>query len=333
MAVASGQQPDPFDPVVAVSRAWALLADAIESTASHQIPAIHALGAANSPRATAILERIARDRSHPLRRVAIGSMPTRNVADLSAACRCAPGCRSGGPSSSDSAARLDQRPSRARAPAGRHPSGRGDTLEYAIGSARLHGPGSFEILLRAVQAGDEQSRSAAIGCVASLVAGDVPSSAENLEALRRRRPEPILTKALARSQSRYPCARGSDIGQTRYRSGADELLAVAEASDPRFGTTMSRHYAMAALHTLGRPGYLASLAASLAHVDQRVRLDAAMAMRSFASTSMNDAWTAIWQGDSPSDVRYWAFHGLIAIRGTDSAFCGPGSLTVIPASD
>jgi HEAT repeat protein len=74
---------------------------------------------------------------------------------------------------------------------------------------------------------------------------------------------------------------------------------------------------MAALHAIGRPGYLALLTAALQNTDRRVRLDAAFAMRSFPHASMRDAWNAAWRGTS--DIRYQAFDGLLAIGGRDDA--------------
>jgi HEAT repeat protein len=329
VSVAHAQKnPDPFDPAVAVPKAWALLTPALESTAlSDQSAALRALAGAGTPQTLEVVERVARERSHRLRSSAIWLLPAGNATHLPLLAEAL--------KDADLEVRRSaiQQLGRINDPRTLPllqnfiMSGDADTIEWAIGSARLLGPLAYGVLLQAIETGPERSRESAIRCIEWLVGDDWVTgqpSTEKLEALRRLGPERILIKALGDSNRSVRAFAALILARLGDASGTDELIRMVEASDPRFGTIISRHYAMAALHALGRPGYLAPLAAALEHAEPRVRQDAAMAMRSFASPSMYDIWNATWRGDSPSDVRYWAFHGLIAIRGTDAKLLRAG---------
>lgn len=314
MSVTHAQdRPDPFDPAVAVPRAWALLTSAIEARDPlDRHAAVRALADAGTPRALDVIERIARDKSHPLRGVAVSSLPNGDAAYL--------------PLVAD--ALQDPHLETRRSAIGqlgwiRDPgtlpllqrvilSGDADTIELAVASARLLGPLAFGVLLHSVEMGPERGREPAIRCIEWLFSGS--EATNNLEALRRLRPERILVRALNDSNGLVRVFAALILARLGDAAGADELVRVSQASNPRLGTIASSHVAMAALHALGRPGYLALLTAALQNAERRVRLDAAFAMRSFPHPSMRDAWNAAWRGTS--DVRYYAFDGLVAIRGS-----------------
>ena len=319
---------DPFDTAVALQRAWAILTSAIEGGARNDADrnaAIGALVTVDTPRARDLIERIALDKSHPLRSRMMSSLPTADSTYLPIVAE--------GVQDPDLQIRRSAiqklgviRDSRAL------PflqnlimGGDADTAESAIESARLLGPMTFGVLLESLETGGERTREAALRCMELLVSpefGNVPS--DNLEALRRLHPERILTKALGDSNSAVRAFAALILARLGNDAGADELIRMSTAADPKFGTIVSRHFAMAALHALGRPAYLPARAAALAQAEQRVRLDAAFAMRSFAHPSMYDSWNSTWRGTAPDDVRYWAFHGLIAIRGNDRALLRDG---------
>ncbi len=326
LSAAHGQQnPDPSNPAVAATRAWALLTDAVASTVrADQVAAIRSLGVANTPPARRLIEDIARSTSHPLRSLAVGSLFPGDVTYISLIAEAL--------RASDLEVRRAAiqhlrwiRDSRVL-PLLRTEIMRGDadTIEYAISSAQLLGSMSLEMLVQAVPTVGERGREPVIRCIEWMLSSEFPESTGNLAALRRLRPEPVLRNALIDSNQNVRSFAALILARLGDAAALDELLRIAGAPDPRFGTIVSRHYAMAALHALGRPEYLAPLAAALRDKEQRVRLDAAMAMRSFASPSMFDVWNEIWRGDSPSDVRYWAFHGLLAIRDTDTGLMRAG---------
>jgi HEAT repeat protein len=197
-------------------------------------------------------------------------------------------------------------------------SGNVETIESAVGSARLLGPFAFDVLLQGIEKGDDRTRAPAIRTIDALVSpGNSANASDNLEALRRLRPEGILINALDDADRSVAVLAALILARLGDDAGADELARVATAADPKFGTIMSRHYGMAALHALGRPGYLPILVKALEHADQHIRVDAALAMRSFAHPSMYDAWNATWRGNAPSDVRSLSFQGLVALRGSD----------------
>ncbi len=77
MSVAYAQdRPDLFNPAVAVPKAWAILTTAIEARDPlDRHAAVRAFADAGTPRALDVIERIARDKSHPLRGVAVFSLP------------------------------------------------------------------------------------------------------------------------------------------------------------------------------------------------------------------------------------------------------------------
>jgi hypothetical protein len=79
------------------------------------------------------------------------------------------------------------------------------------------------------------------------------TAVDNLETLRRLRPEATLSKALADSNSVVRVFAALIPARLGRDSGADVLLRAATAEDPKFGTVISRYNAMAALHMLGRP--------------------------------------------------------------------------------
>jgi HEAT repeat protein len=310
--------PDPFDPAVAVPKAWALLTSAIDAGGPRdRNAAVMALADAATPRARDVIDRIARDQSHPLRGVAISSLPSGDAAYL--------------PVLADALQDPDLETRRSaigqlgwiRDP-GTLPllqrvilRGDPDTIESAATSARLLGPPAFGLLLHAIETGGERSRESAIRCIEWLLLRWVSSESkatDNLEALRRLRPEPVLVRAVDDSNSLVRVYAALILARLGHSAGADELVRASRASDPKFGTIVSSHVAIAALHALGRPGYLPLLTAALQHAERRVRVDAALAMRSFPHPSMRDALNAAWRGTS--DVRYQAFDGLVAIRGS-----------------
>ena len=171
---------------------------------------------------------------------------------------------------------------------------------------------AFGVLLHAVETGGERSREPAVRCIEWLLSGS--NATDNLEALRRLRPERILVRALDDSDRPVRVFAALILARLGDAAGAGELVRASESFDPKLGTIVSRHFAMAALHGLGRPGYLTLLTAALQNVEPRVRMDAALAMRSFPHPSMRDVWNTVWQGIS--DVRYWAFDSLVASGGT-----------------
>jgi HEAT repeat protein len=325
-------KPDPFDPAIAVQKAWTILTAALDAAnLQEQAAAVSALSAVDLPRALELVERVAQQAEPPLRSVALWYLPTnaRNSRALI----------SESLKHSDLAVRrraIDLI-ARFRAPE-MLPllrdvilSGDPDTLEWAISSARRLGPMAFGVLLEGVDQGGQRTREAAIRGVEWIVSEDDPSTAaDNLDALRRLRPEGVLLEALKDSSSAVRAFAALLLARLRHAAAADELVRMSEASDPKFGTIVSRHYAMAGLHVLGRPGYLAVLAKALEHPEQRVRQDAAMAMRSFAHPSMDEIWNATWQGASPDDVRYWAFRGLIAVRDADGELLRAGLMDRYP---
>jgi HEAT repeat protein len=302
-----------------VQKAWAIVISALDvPNLQEQAAAVSALSAVDVPRALELVERVARGAEPSLRSTALWYLPAnaRNPRVLiSEALK-------------DSDVEVRRRAIEVIARF-RDPqmlpllqdvilSGDPDTLESAVSSARRLGPMAFGALLESVDKGGQRTREAAIRGIDWIVSEDDPSTAaDNVEALRRLRPERVLIKALDDNSSAVRAFAALILARLRNGAGADELVRMSEASDPKFGTIVSRHYAMAALHVLGRPGYLAALAKALEHLEQRVRLDAAMALRSFAHPSMDQTWYATWRGTSPDDVRYWAFRGLVVLRGGD----------------
>ena len=84
VSVAHAQKnPYPFDPAVAVPKAWALLTPALESTAlSDQSAALRALAGAGTRQTLEVVERVARERSHRVRSSAIWLLPAGNATHL-----------------------------------------------------------------------------------------------------------------------------------------------------------------------------------------------------------------------------------------------------------
>src|SRR5262245_45677329 len=309
---------DSLDRTDAVQKAWAIVTSALDApTLQDRVAAVSALSAVDDPRALELVERAAGGADPSLRRTALWYLPTnaRNPQVLiSAALK-------------DSDLEVRRRAIDAIARF-RDPqmlpllqdvilSGDPDTLEWAVGSARRLGPMAFGVLLDGVDNHDQRTREAALRVIDLIVSDDPSSAADKLEALRQLRPERVLIKALDDNSGAVRGLAALLLARLGNTAGASELVRVSEASDPKFGTRVSRHYAMAALHVLGRPGYLAALAKALEHPEQRVRLDAAFAMRSFAQPSMEKIWYATWRGTSPDDVRYSAFLGLVTLRGGD----------------
>jgi len=321
MSVMHAQEtPDLFDPAVAVPKAWAILTSAVQTgTLQEQLFGVAALAAAGTPRALDLFERVAREGPPTVRSTALWYLPIENNSKYL-------------PLVAEALKHPDLEVRRRAIEALgriRDPrtlpllqnvimSGDANTIEYAVGSARLLGPVAFGVLLQGIEKGGEGTRGPAIRTIDVLVSpGNSSTAADNLEALRRLSPERILIKALDDSNSLVRVLAALILVRLGDETGADELVGVLTADDPKFGTIVSRHYAMAALHALGRPGYLPALAKALEHAEQRVRLDAALAMRSFPHSAMYDVWNATWRSTAPFDVRYWAFQGLIALRGAD----------------
>lgn len=314
MSVAHAQdRPDPFDPAVAIPKAWAMLTSGIEARDPlDRLAAVRAFADAGTPRALDVIERIARDKSHPLRGVAVFSLPNRDATYLATVADALQD-----PDLETRRYAIEQL-GRIRDP-GTLPllqrvilSGDADTIEFAVGSARLLGPLAFGVLLHSVETAPERSREPVMRCIENLLSGSQATT--NLEALRRLRPEHILVRALNDSNRLVRIFAALILARLGDAAGADELVRTSRASDARLGTISSSHVAMAALHALGRPGYLALLTAALRSADRRVRLDAAFAMRSFPHPLMRDAWNATWRGTS--DVRYHGYDGLVAVRGS-----------------
>jgi HEAT repeat protein len=296
---------------VVVPKAWAILTSALEgSDPFDRHAAVMALADAGTPRSLDLIERIARAESHPLRGVAVSSLPGADTTYLEIV--------------ADALQDPDLETRRyAIAQLGRIRDprtlpllqrvmliGDADTIEFAVAAARLLGPSALGVLLHSIEMGPERSREPAVRCIEWLVSGSEAS--DNRDALRRLRPERILVRALNDSNGQVRVYAALILARLGDAAGADELVHVSQASDRKLGTITSSHVAMAALHALGRRGYLPLLTAALQSPDRRVRLDAAFAMRSFPHPSMRDAWNAVWRGTS--DVRYQAFDGLVAIR-------------------
>ena len=313
--------PDPFDPAVAIPKAWAILMSALEhGDQVERHAAVMALATAGTPRALDVIERIASDASHPLRAAAISSLPN-TVANLPIVADAL--WDSDLETRRAAILRLGDRhdPDALRLLQGVILHGDTDTIEFAIGSARRLGPSAFGILLQSVETGGDGRREPAIRCIEWLLSGS--EAVNNLAALRRLRPERILARGLDDSNAMVRTFAALVLARLGDAAGAGQLVRVSEADDPKLGTIVSRHYAMAALHMLGRPGYLSLLTSALAGADPRVRMDAALAMRSFPHPSMREAWMATWRGTS--DVRIQAFAGLVAIRdGGDVALLRAG---------
>jgi HEAT repeat protein len=310
-------RPDLFDPAVELSKAWAILTTAIEAGEPlDRHRAVTAFADAGTPRALDVIERIAREKSHPLRGVAVFSLPNTDATYLAIVADAL--------QDPDLATRRNaiEQLGRIGVPATLPHlqrvilSGDADTIESAVSAARLLGPQAFGLLLNSVETGPQRSREPTLRCIQNLLSGS--QAANNLEVLRRLRPESILLRALNDSNRLVRVFAALILARLGNASGAAELVRTSRASDARLGTISSSHVAMAALHTLGRPGYLALLTAALQSADRNVRLDAALAMRSFPRPSMRDAWNAAWRG--ASDVRYYGYDGLVSIR--DSADVG-----------
>jgi HEAT repeat protein len=306
-------RPDPYDPAVAVPKAWAILTSALEAgDPFDRHAAVSALANARTPRALNVIERIARDKSHPLRGIAIFSLPNADTTYLAIVADAL--------QDPDLATRryaieqLGRIRDRGTLPHLERVmlSGDADTIKFAVAAARLLGPLAIGVLLHSIEMGPERSREPAIRCIEWLVSGSEAN--DNLDALRRLRPERILVRALNDSNGQIRVYAALILARLGNVAGADELVRVSQASDRMLGTITSSHVAMAALNALGRPGYLSLLTAALQSTERRVRLDAAFAMRSFPHASMRDAWNAVWQGTS--DVRHEAFAGLAAIPGS-----------------
>jgi len=318
---------DPLDRNAAVQKAWAIVTAALNApNLQEQVAAVSALSAADVPAALELVERVARIGELPLRRTALWYLPAnaRNpgvvisealkASDLELRRRAIEAiARFGDPQMLPLLRDVILR-------------GDPDTLEWAVGSARRLGPMAFGALLDGVEKGGQPTREAAIRSIDWTVSEDDPSTAaRNLEALQRIGPERVLIKALDDNSSAVRAFAALLLARLRNTAGADELVRMSDASDPKFGTIVSRHYAMAALHVLGRPGYLAALMKALQDPEPRVRVDAAVAMRSFAHPSMQEALDATWRATSPDDVaRYWAFRGLLALRSDDGELLHAG---------
>jgi HEAT repeat protein len=286
MSAAHAQdRPDLFDPAVAVPKAWAILTSAIESSAPlDRHAAVRAFADAGTPRALDVIERIARDKSHRLRGVAVFSLPNPDATYLAIVADALED-----PDLQTRRYAIEQL-GRIHDPATLPLlervilSGDADTIEFAVGSARLSGPLAFGVLLHSVETGPERSREPAIRCIELLLSGSEATT--NLETLRRLRPEGILVRALNDSNRLVRTFAALILARLGDAAGADELVRTAGAADGRLGTISSSYTAMAALHALGRPGHLALLTAALQGADRRVRLDAAFVPASLDARRM-----------------------------------------------
>ena len=309
----------PVDRSEAVQKAWAIVTSALDAgNFQEQAAALSALSAVDLPRAIELVERVARHPEPALRSTALWYLPrnTRNsLALISEALK---------HSDVDVRRRAIEAIGRFRDPQALPLlqrvilSGDVDTVQWAVSSARVLGPMAFGALLEGVDKGGPLIREAAIRTIEVIVSEDDPSTAaDNLETLRRLRPESVLIKCLDDTSSAVRAFAALLLARLRNAAGADELVRMSEGPDPRFGTIVSRHRAMAALHLLGRPGYLAALAKALEHPEQRVRQDAARAMQDFAHPAMREILEATWRRTPSDGMRYWAFRGLVALRGGD----------------
>jgi HEAT repeat protein len=319
------RQADLSDPASAVRRGWAILTSTLESgSVPEQAAAVRALVTNDTPRAIDLLDRILRNTSHPLRGSLIGMMPSPQsmLPLLAEAVR-----------DRDLEVRRSaiQQLGRIKDPRALDLlqdvilQNDAETVDYAVGSAELQGSAAFGVLLHVLDTGGERSRDSAARTLNVLIDGSLrPRSAENLAALGVLRPERVLTKALGDGNANVRGFAALILARRGDAAAAEQLIRMVEAPDPRAGTIASRHHAMAALNMLGRPGYVAPLTAALASSDERVRLDAAHAMRSFAHPSLRDALNAVWRSGPFSDVRSWAFESLLAIDPDDLALLRAG---------
>jgi len=316
----------------AVTKAWAILTSALESSSlPEQGAAARAIITNETPRARNLIDGILQDKSRQIRSSVILMMPSgpamlpliaEALQDRDLEVRRAAIQQLGRISDPRALALLEDVLLK----------GDAEMVAYAAGSAERLGPASFGILLRALDTGADQSRKSVARTLDVLINPWVrPQSSENLEALRRLEPTRILAKVMADRDRDVRSFAALILARLGDRAAGDELIRMVEASDPRFGTVVSRHYAMAALNKLGRPGYLAPLTAALASSDERSRLDAAYAMRSFVHPSMRDALNATWRTSSFSDVRASAFESLLAISSDDRELLRAGLVDVEPS--
>jgi HEAT repeat protein len=318
MSVAHAQeQPDPFDPGVAISKAWSLLTAALDAAdLQEQLAAVSALTIADTPRALDLFERVAQTGTAPVRRTALwylSSNASRNYLALVAA----------GLKDSDLSVRRNAIERLAHFRDGRAlpllqdviAAGDDSTIEYAVGSARNLGSSGIGPLLRGVESANDRAVVASVRTLDVLLDPVFSSAAtENLLALRAHRPDVVLAKALQHSDSQVRIFAALIAARLGNDAGTRELIRASESADLKLGTILSVHHAMAALNSLGRDGYLARLSSALHDPEQRVRANAASALTSFPHPSTVSLWSEIWRGTS--DLRYRAFEGLIRRQGS-----------------
>jgi HEAT repeat protein len=309
-------KPSPFDPGVAVPKAWSLLTAALDAAdLQEQLAAVSALTIADTPRALDLFERVAQTGTAPVRSTALLYLPSNASRDYVALV-------AAGLKDSDLSVRRNAIERLAHFRDGRAlpllqdviVTGDENTLEYAVGSARNLGSSGIGPLLRGVESAKDRVVVASVRTLDVLLDPVFSSAAtENLLALRAHRPEAVLLKALQHSDIQvriFAALIGARLGSD---AGAPELIRASESADLKLGSILSGHHAMAALNSLGRDGYLARLSAALHGPDQRVRGNAASALTSFPHPSTVALWSEIWRGTS--DLRYRAFEGLIRREG------------------
>jgi HEAT repeat protein len=319
----------PIAAEAAAARAWSLLTTSFSAADPRErLAAVPALTIADTPDAHALLESVARNGPPPVRQTVIWYVPSSSPSDNSMPV-------SGHdyfPLVADAV--QDPDVSVRRTAIGRlaafhdnvHDSralallqdviarGDADTLETAVGTARNFGSSAFNVLLNGVDSENDKVVAASLRTIDVLVDPSFSSKApDNLVALRDRRPTVLLTKALHHSNNNVRIFAALILARLGDGSGASELTRIARSQDQKPGA-MSVYRAMAALNSLGRPGYLASLSAALENPESRVRDDAAWALMSFPHSSTIPVWANAWR-EMPA-IRYWAFRSLITAKPT-----------------
>jgi len=300
-------------PKAALSKAWAILTSALNAAdVQEQLAAVSALTIADTPDALELFERVARTGTEPVRSTAMWSLPTTSSRDLLPLV--ADALRD--PALSVQREAIHRlgffRDGRAvqllQDVIARNDS---DTIEIVVGAARNLGSSGIRVLLVGADSVDTRVALASLRTIEVLVDPGFSSAAsENLVALRGFRPEALFTNSLQHGSSDVRVLAALILARLDRDEGVRELIRAAESADRKFGTVMSAHRAMAALHYLGRTEYLA---AALQSPEPRERSGAAFALRSFPHPSTTPLWADIWRGTS--DLRYLAFDALASREG------------------
>jgi HEAT repeat protein len=303
---------DPYAPGVAVPKAWSLLTSALNATdLQEQLATVSSLTIADTPRAQDLLEALAWTGTEPVRSTALWYLPTSSSRDYLLLV-------AGALHDPDLSVRRvaiqrlahfhdDRALTLLRDMIARSDD---DTIDYTVNTARNLGSSGIGVLLKGVESAENRVALASMTAIEVLIDPAISSAApDHLVALRNHRPEALFIKALQREHRDVRLLAALILARLGSDAGFPELLGAAESSDRKFGTILSTHRAMAALHLLGRGVYLASLSAALRNPEQRVRADAAAALKSFPHASTISLWEEVWQGRS--DLRYQAFEALI----------------------